>query len=121
MAVNFSEIPVIDYTLSTSPATKPKFLAQLRDALVKVGFFYLENHPISPSLQWDLKYQSRKFFELSAQKKNKVGMNKHFVGYVGMKESTTSNHVDHRESYTVRLLFSGFHMSYTKSAEPARL
>jgi hypothetical protein len=27
------------------------------------------------------------------------------VGYVGMDESTTSNHKDHRESYTVCLFF----------------
>ncbi|KAJ6089965.1 hypothetical protein N7467_005181 [Penicillium canescens] len=103
MAVNFSEIPMVDYALSKSPDTIPQFSAQLRDALVKVGFFYLINHPIPPSLQWDLKDQSRQLFELSSEKKNKNGMkiNKHFVGYVGMDESTTSNHKDHRESYTL--------------------
>ncbi|RAL08709.1 putative oxidoreductase [Aspergillus homomorphus CBS 101889] len=101
MAVNFSEIPVIDYTLSKSPATAPKFLGQLRDALIQVGFFYLENHPISSTLQWDLKDQSRQFFDLSSEKKNQLGMNKHFVGYVGMAVSTTANHKDHRESLTL--------------------
>jgi isopenicillin N synthase-like dioxygenase len=73
MAVNFGEIPKVDYALSKSPDTIPQFSAQLRDALVKVGFFYLVNHPIPPSLQWDLKDQSRQLFELSSEK-NKIGM-----------------------------------------------
>jgi isopenicillin N synthase-like dioxygenase len=123
MAVNFSEIPVVDYALSKSPDTIPQFSAQLRDALVKVGFFYLENHPIPPSLQSDLKDQSRQLFDLSLEKKNKMGMkiNKHFVGYVGMDESTTSNHKDYRESYTVCRFSLHFHQFYTDSDGPARV
>jgi isopenicillin N synthase-like dioxygenase len=99
-----SSIPTVDYSLSTSPVTRPQFLSQLRDALVKVGFFYLKNHPISKFQQKDLLAQARELFQLSPEKKREIGMtrSKHFVGYVGLDDGLTLTKKDHRESYTVR-------------------
>ncbi|OOQ87247.1 oxidoreductase, 2OG-Fe(II) oxygenase family [Penicillium brasilianum] len=101
MAAN--SIPTIDYSLSTSPATRPKFLSQLRDALVRVGFFYLQNHPIPECLQEDLLAQSRELFQLSPEKKQEIDMasSKHFIGYVGMEDTVTVAKKDYRESYTL--------------------
>ncbi|KAJ5380124.1 oxidoreductase [Penicillium cataractarum] len=101
MAAN--SIPTIDYSLSTSPATRPQFLSQLRDALVGVGFFYLEKHPIPESLQDDLSAQSRGLFDLSPEKKEEIDMtsSKHFVGYVGTENSVTVTKKDYRETYTL--------------------
>ncbi|KAJ5905362.1 oxidoreductase [Penicillium subrubescens] len=98
-----SSIPTVDYSLSTSPVTRPQFLSQLRDALVKVGFFYLKNHPISKFQQKDLLAQARELFQLSPEKKREIGMtrSKHFVGYVGLDDGLTLTKKDHRESYTL--------------------
>lgn len=100
-----SPVPTVDYSLSTSPATRPQFLSQLRDALVRVGFFYLEKHPIPECLQKDLLVQSNELFQLSLEEKRAIEMasSKHFVGYVGMEDAVTLSKYDQRELYTVCL------------------
>jgi isopenicillin N synthase-like dioxygenase len=101
MATN--SIPTVDYSLSSSSVTRPQFLSQLRDALVRVGFFYLKNHPIPECLQKELFDQSHELFQLSPEEKREIDMtrSKHFVGYVGMDDSVTQAKQDHRELYTV--------------------
>ncbi|KAI7030579.1 hypothetical protein KC352_g47565, partial [Hortaea werneckii] len=46
----FKEIPVLDLSEARSDASKPEFLAQLRDALLNVGFLYIKNTGISQEL-----------------------------------------------------------------------
>ena len=41
--MSFKSIPVLDLSQANDPATKPAFLAQLRHALMEVGFLYLKN------------------------------------------------------------------------------
>ncbi|KAE8137811.1 putative oxidoreductase [Aspergillus pseudotamarii] len=103
MTENFSSIPILDYSLSTSPGTRPEFLRDLRDALIKVGFFYLQNHQVPTTARQDLLNQSQELFDLSPEKKSEIDMSnsKHFVGYVGLDQSTTSKKQDHRETYTL--------------------
>ncbi|TFY78423.1 hypothetical protein EWM64_g5589, partial [Hericium alpestre] len=48
MAANFSNVPVLDYALLSSPDTRPTFIAQLQHALINVGFLYLAHSPIAP-------------------------------------------------------------------------
>lgn len=47
MSRGFKEVPVLDWKLIET-GQKPKFIAQLRDALVNVGFLYLQNPPVQP-------------------------------------------------------------------------
>lgn len=44
MADTFTSIPVIDFGRLQDPSTKEDTLAQLRDAIFRVGFLYLTNH-----------------------------------------------------------------------------
>lgn len=104
MAANFTSIPVIDYSLSLSPAGRKQFIADLQYALVRVGFFYLINHPIDEKSLRDLTEQSRLFFALPLEKKMEADMmdSKHFLGYVPPSHEQTAKKLDHRETFTVR-------------------
>lgn len=37
----FKEVPILPLSKARDPATKPEFLAELRSALLNVGFLYL--------------------------------------------------------------------------------
>ncbi|KAG9251282.1 2OG-Fe(II) oxygenase superfamily [Emericellopsis atlantica] len=91
MAKEFTEVPVVDFALSQSPATKLEFLSQLRNALVHVGFFYLSNHSIPDQVQQAALAQSEAFFSLPLQKKLdlETAKSKHFLGYNGMNSEKT--------------------------------
>ena len=100
---DFTQIPIIDLALVKSPATKPQFLLQLRDALVRVGFFYIKNHAITADVQQKAQDQCMEFFNLSLEKKLEVETvhSKHFVGYNRMDAEKTATQVDHNESIAV--------------------
>jgi isopenicillin N synthase-like dioxygenase len=102
MAENFTSIPVIDFSLYTTLETKPQFLCELRNAVVKVGFFYLKNHGISDQVQCQLLSQTKEFFDLRTEEKQKVAIDnsKHFLGYAGYTARSTGS-IDHRETFTV--------------------
>lgn len=44
MTETFSSIPIIDLSRLQDRSTKEQTLAQLRDAIFRVGFLYLTNH-----------------------------------------------------------------------------
>lgn len=99
----FTSIPILDYSKSTSPKTKPAFLADLRHALVNVGFFYLVHHPIDPALQHDLVKKTEALFDLPLEKKLEIEMinSKHFLGYSRLGAETTARKADYREQFDV--------------------
>lgn len=103
MSENFSSLPIIDFQDALSPATKPQFLAELRHALVKVGFLYLKNHSISVQVQQDLLRTSGDFFSLPSDKKAEVNManTKSFRGYTGLGNERTAAKADERETFWV--------------------
>lgn len=103
MAGDFSSIPTIDFALSTSSATRPQFLSELRDAILNVGFFYLKTQPIPEHVQQGLLDQAIKFFDLPAEKKQEVDIinSKHFLGYIGQEATLSKSTADRREIYTV--------------------
>lgn len=104
MTGNFKTIPIIDLSLSTSAITKPRFLSQLQDAIVNVGFFYLKTHRVPEHVQQGLLDQTIKFFDLTADKKQEVDIinSKHFLGYIGQEATLSKSTADRREIYTVR-------------------
>ncbi|KAL4984147.1 hypothetical protein BDW68DRAFT_180936 [Aspergillus falconensis] len=78
---DFTTIPILDLSLARTPTTKSQFLSELRDGLVRVGFFYLKNHPIPEEVQHDAMQQSREFFSLPLHKKLEIDVvhSKHFL------------------------------------------
>ena len=102
MADTFASLPIIDFQDAFSQDTKPRFLSDLRHALVKTGFFYLKNHPISVGVQEELLKRSAAFFKLSPTQKVDIANSKSFRGYTSLGGERTAAKVDERESFFVR-------------------
>lgn len=102
---SFTSIPVLDYTQALSPTTKPKFLAQLRDALINVGFLYLQNPPVSVATQDALTQKGFELFRQPLEKKLEIEMvnSPHFLGYSRLGAEITALKSDHREQFDVSL------------------
>ena len=101
MATNFSSIPILDYAQAFDPATKPQFLADLRNALTNVGFYYLKNHPIPPADTDAVVSYSPRFLDLPQEEKERIRMvhNAHFFGYSRLGAELTKGKVDQREQF----------------------
>lgn len=65
----FSEIPILDLSLARNEDTKPKFLEDLRHALLEVGFLYLKNIGIPEQLVQDVKREGITFFDIPEEEK----------------------------------------------------
>lgn len=98
---NFTSIPVLDLSLTRTPATKPRFLAQLREALVIVGFFYLKNPPVPKTVRDRFVQKSMDLCNLPLEKKMEIDMinSKHFLGYSRIGLERTARKMDHREMF----------------------
>lgn len=103
-STSFTSIPVLDYSQATSSEDKPKFLDNLRNALVNVGFFYLINAPIAPRVRDELIEKTFHIFDLPLEKKLEIEMvnSKHFLGYSRLGAETTARQTDYREQFDVR-------------------
>lgn len=99
----FTSIPVLDFSLVESPALKPIFLSQLREALVVVGFFYLKNTSVSADVQTNFIERSKDLFSLPLEKKLEIDMvnSKHFLGYSRLGCERTARKTDNREMFDV--------------------
>ncbi|GLB44964.1 putative iron ascorbate-dependent oxidoreductase family protein [Lyophyllum shimeji] len=98
---NFSSVPILDYSLLSS--SKPEFIAQLRHALIHVGFLYLSNPPVDPKLIADLIDYIPKLFALPQEEKDRIRMvhSPHFLGYSRLGAELTKGRVDHREQFDI--------------------
>lgn len=67
--MSFTSIPILDLSQADSPATKPDFLAQLRHALMEVGFLYLKNVGGPEELFEQVITQGKAFFEIPQKEK----------------------------------------------------
>ncbi|KAJ5578642.1 uncharacterized protein N7459_007606 [Penicillium hispanicum] len=103
MVESFSSIPLLDLSQAASPDTRPRFLADLRYAVVRVGFFYLKGHRIPDAVQKAFVDKSVEFFDLPIEKKREVDMinSPHFTGYTGYTEEKTKDEPDYRETVTL--------------------
>lgn len=79
----FQEIPILDMSLADDEATKPRFLQQLLDALLNVGFLYIKNTGIDQSLFDKVCEEGIRFFDLPDEEKLRIEMKnaKSFLGY----------------------------------------
>ena len=102
-ASSFTSIPVLDLSLVDTPATKPQFLSQLREALVIVGFFYLKNTSVPADVQKNFVQKAKDLCNLPLEKKLEIDMvnSKHFLGYSRMGCERTARKTDHREMFDV--------------------
>jgi isopenicillin N synthase-like dioxygenase len=98
---NFSSVPILDYSLIDSPATKPQFILQLRHALINVGFLYLNNHGVESHIIDSLKAYIPQLFALPQDEKDRIGManSEHFLGYSSLGKELTKGKVDRREQF----------------------
>ena len=67
--MSFSAIPLLDLSLAKDPNTKPKFLEELRHALLEVGFLYLKNVGIPDDLTQAVINEGVAFFDLPMEEK----------------------------------------------------
>ncbi|KAK0721000.1 oxidoreductase [Lasiosphaeris hirsuta] len=97
----FTEIPVIDLQLADHVSTKPQLLAQLRHALIDVGFLYVINHGVPQIAISDLVDALPHLFSLPPDAKEEValGNSPHFLGYSGDGTETTAGKADRREQF----------------------
>ena len=65
----FTSIPILDLSLASDPETKPAFLADLRHALMEVGFLYLRNVGIPDELYEQVITEGKAFFDLPMEEK----------------------------------------------------
>ncbi|KAH7065277.1 hypothetical protein B0J12DRAFT_706841 [Macrophomina phaseolina] len=99
----FTNIPTLRLAAARDPSTKPAFLAQLRAALLDVGFLYLDvaGEPSLPaSLLEAVVREGVDFFSaLPPEEKERIEMKneKSFLGWSRLDNETTAMHTDHRE------------------------
>ena len=67
--MSFTSIPILDLSLVNDPATKPQFLADLRHALMEVGFLYLMNVGISNDDFNRVIQEGKAFFDIPEEEK----------------------------------------------------
>lgn len=67
--MSFDSIPILDLAEAKDPSTKPKFLEELRHALLEVGFLYLKNVGIPDELTQQVMKEGISFFDLPMEEK----------------------------------------------------
>ncbi|KIX07665.1 uncharacterized protein Z518_02319 [Rhinocladiella mackenziei CBS 650.93] len=97
--MSFSSIPILDLSQSRFPETKPQFLIDLRHALLEVGFLYIKNTGIPPSLVEEVIQLGKAFFNLPEEKKLEIEMKNapSFLGYNKLGMEITRFKTDWRE------------------------
>ncbi|KAH9906561.1 Clavaminate synthase-like protein [Xylariomycetidae sp. FL2044] len=97
--MSFTSIPILDLALAKDPDAKPAFLADLRHALMEVGFLYLKNVGIPAELWQQVISGGKAFFDIPRGEKLKIEMKNapSFLGYSQLSAEITAGRVDHRE------------------------
>jgi isopenicillin N synthase-like dioxygenase len=87
---DFDSVPIVDFSgmLQGSASEKSRVAEALRDACMRVGFFYLVNHGI-PQDRIDSTFaEAHRFFALPVERKMRwhMAQSAHFCGYVPLLE-----------------------------------
>ncbi|KAF9127808.1 hypothetical protein BG015_004477 [Linnemannia schmuckeri] len=82
-----------------NPATRPRFLADMRESLIDLGTFYIKDHGITTEMTAGAMKSVQDYFALPLEEKKKMLIcnSRHFRGYKLIGEEFTNNQVDHRE------------------------
>ncbi|KAF5002159.1 hypothetical protein FDECE_10704 [Fusarium decemcellulare] len=96
---DFTQLPVLDLSLSKDEASLPTLLSSLRVALTDVGFLYVSNHGVPQSVIDDLVNILPALFALPDSAKRAIALENspHFLGYSGAGSETTAGRSDQRE------------------------
>ncbi|KAG8761091.1 hypothetical protein FRC14_007872 [Serendipita sp. 396] len=96
----FQHVPILDWRLYEL-GRKSEFISQLRDALINVGFMYLQHPPVRPGLIEEVKQLLPRLFELPKEEKERLKManSPHFLGYSALGDELTKGKVDQREQF----------------------
>jgi isopenicillin N synthase-like dioxygenase len=84
----FSDIPIIDLAPLTEPRGRADTVAQLRDALERIGFVYVGGHGIPEAMVETIKALNQKFHALPMEAKRAVAINDFHRGYIPFSSST---------------------------------
>jgi isopenicillin N synthase-like dioxygenase len=88
IAGDFDTLPVLDVSgmFSSDIEERKKFAAKLRDACMRVGFFYIENHRIPEKQVDDLFEVGKRFFALPFEEKMQIYIDNtpNYRGYTPM-------------------------------------
>ncbi|ANB15198.1 hypothetical protein AWJ20_2822 [Sugiyamaella lignohabitans] len=100
MTAAFKSLPIIDISLAKDPQTKTQLLADIKDALFRVGFLYLVNHGLEQETE-KLMGLLPQAFAAPDSEKAKIDMvtNSHFVGYSKLGAEITARATDIREQF----------------------
>lgn len=104
--MSFSEIPILDLSQARNEETKPAFLQKLQDALLNVGFLYMENTGIDQELFDRVCQEGIAFFDLPEEEKLAIEMKnqKSFLGYSRLGNEITAKKADWREQLDLSTL-----------------
>ncbi|RSH80908.1 uncharacterized protein EHS24_008336 [Apiotrichum porosum] len=99
MGDDFQSLPVLD--LSRLETDKEALLAELRHALIHVGFFYIVNHGVTKDLMDATTSKAIDFFDQDLDAKLTVDKiySPTFLGYSTQGNEITKNKKDNREQY----------------------
>ncbi|KIJ59069.1 hypothetical protein HYDPIDRAFT_118899 [Hydnomerulius pinastri MD-312] len=91
-AVNgaFTSIPVIDLSKRTTPKGRVALAQEIRDACMKVGFFYIKNHGIPPECLHKVLAAMKEYFALDSETKLKLH-HKNYSGFKGYSPPLDAN------------------------------
>ncbi|KAL6153078.1 hypothetical protein ACJQWK_03149 [Exserohilum turcicum] len=96
----FTNLPILPLSAALSPDTKPQFLADLRSALLHVGFLYLTDTGLPDDVVHGVVRECVAFFDtLPLHQKERIEMKneKSFLGWSRVDNETTALNPDHRE------------------------
>ncbi|GBE85083.1 Clavaminate synthase-like protein [Sparassis latifolia] len=103
----FEEIPVIDVQdlMSSDPKVRRALADEIRDACTNVGFFYVENHTVQPSVIEGALAAAKNFFSLPLSEKMSLDIHKsaNFKGYTALLGENTNpeNRGDLHEGFDI--------------------
>ncbi|CAK7210096.1 hypothetical protein SCUCBS95973_000676 [Sporothrix curviconia] len=99
MTRSFTGIPTLDLSWADDSARRPQLLAQLRHALVDVGFLYISHHGVPDDVVTGLVHELPSLFALPSQEKERIALHNsaQFLGYSAAGTETTAGQPDRRE------------------------
>jgi isopenicillin N synthase-like dioxygenase len=85
------EIPVLDLGpyLAGERGAVERVAVELRRASERVGFYFIRNHGVDQALIDAVFAEAKRFHGQPLEKKQKLKVNEHMIGYMGMGASTT--------------------------------
>jgi isopenicillin N synthase-like dioxygenase len=103
MATSFDSIPILDLSLADNPSKKPEFLADLRHAIIDVGFLYIKNFGVDQAFLDKVCTVGKDFFKLPVEEKLRIEMKNgpHFLGYSRLGNEITARQIDFREQVDI--------------------